>query len=125
MSIIGFVYIMENSAMPGLYKVGCTMRSPRQRAIELSASTGVPCTFDVIYYAEVENPDRVERRVHQHLDRFRYNGNREFFSVAPELIAEVIRGDFTGVWSESFCNNRMSFLASGQVRSEQAIGGVH
>ncbi|MDC0850100.1 GIY-YIG nuclease family protein [Pseudomonas aeruginosa] len=47
MSGYGFVYVLTSPAMPGLYKVGATTRSPRQRAEELSRGTGVPheCGF--------------------------------------------------------------------------------
>ncbi|MGP8777143.1 GIY-YIG nuclease family protein [Pseudomonas aeruginosa] len=54
MSGYGFVYVLTSPAMPGLYKVGATTRSPRQRAEELSRGTGVPHEFEVAFYAEVQ-----------------------------------------------------------------------
>lgn len=42
-----FVYMLRNSAMPGLLKVGFTTGTPEVRAAELSAATGVPTPFQV------------------------------------------------------------------------------
>lgn len=86
----GFVYVLQNEAMNGYYKVGMTRRPPHQRAEELSAATGVPMPFKVVYYAEVENPVAVERHVHSVLDDYRAEG-REFFRCRLALILEVIR----------------------------------
>ncbi len=85
----GFVYVLQNEAMNGYYKVGVTRRAPHQRAEELSAATGVPIPFKVVYYAEVENPVAVERHVHSVLGEYRTEG-REFFRCRLALILEVI-----------------------------------
>jgi len=79
MNRFGFVYVLQNDFMNGLYKVGMTERSPSQRAIELSRGTGVPEQYAVAYYAEVENPGQVERQVHEALAGYRVNESREFF----------------------------------------------
>ncbi len=55
MSDWGFVYILGNQAMPGIYKVGTTKFSPHRRAEELSRGTGVPHEYEVFYYAELAN----------------------------------------------------------------------
>lgn len=89
----GFVYILANMYMPGIYKVGMTTRSPRARAEEISSATGVPEGFDVLYYAEVLNPAMEERRVHAELDEYRINDGREFFAVDPDVIIEAIRNE--------------------------------
>ena len=44
--MLGYVYVMSNVAMPGLYKIGCTSRNPYERASDLY-STGVPAPFVV------------------------------------------------------------------------------
>lgn len=49
----GFIYILSNKSMPGIYKVGITTNSVRQRATELS-STGVPTEFSIEKIFEVE-----------------------------------------------------------------------
>ena len=92
-NIYGFVYILANSCMPGIYKVGMTTRSPRARADEISSATGVPEAFDVLYYAEVQNPCMEEKRVHAELAQYRVNEGREFFAVDFQVIIEVIRNE--------------------------------
>jgi hypothetical protein len=84
MSQYGFVYLLGNKAMPWYYKIGCTERSPHNRAAELSAATGVPHPFHVLLYIEVADFQRVERRMHQEIGDFRANTNREFFCFGPQ-----------------------------------------
>ena len=50
----GFIYILSNVSMPGVYKVGLTTNSVRQRAQEL-ASTGVPTEFTQSAYLKLRN----------------------------------------------------------------------
>ena len=89
MSKYGFVYLLSNSAFPNLYKVGCTERSPTQRAFELS-STGVPEPFEVVGYIECQDPQRVELDIHRKLSQWRCNSRREFFNAPIELIAALM-----------------------------------
>ncbi|WBF05253.1 helicase-like protein [Burkholderia phage CSP3] len=77
----GFIYALSNHSMPGLYKLGMTTRSPRQRAAELSRASGVPFEFQVEFYVEVRNPARVEALLHERFDACRENQAREFFRV--------------------------------------------
>lgn len=79
MSQYGFVYILGNKYMPTLIKIGCTERSPRQRAEELSKHTGVPAPFRVLCYAEFEDFQSVERNMHEWCKEHRVSSNREFF----------------------------------------------
>ena len=78
---IGFVYLLSHPDMPEVYKIGCTERSPHQRARELSGSTSVPQEFNVLCYVEVENHRDVERAFHQWFSRERISPGREFFRV--------------------------------------------
>lgn len=75
----GFVYILTNDAMPKMFKVGCTERSPHQRAGELSSGTAVPLQFTVMCYAEFMDFQSVERKLHAWLADARVSDNREFF----------------------------------------------
>jgi len=90
MSDVGFVYVLANSAMPGLVKIGKTTRSPAERASELSAATGLPTPFIVVYEQLFEDCTAAEGFVHTFLGGkgFRLAENREFFS-AP--VTEVVR----------------------------------
>lgn len=76
--MIGFVYVLQHDAMPGAYKVGMTLRSPSQRAAELSAVTGVPGEFNLACYLEVHSPHAIELHIHALLDEHRVLG-KEFF----------------------------------------------
>lgn len=74
----GFVYVLGHRCMPGVYKVGYTERSP-VRVEELNKSTSIPGDFDLICYAEYENPRDREQEIHRLLDAFRVTRDREFF----------------------------------------------
>ena len=93
----GWVYVLTNEAMPGLVKVGYTMKDPAIRAEELykdsknGAVTGVPMPFVVAYRALVVNPYQVEQAVHKELESRRINDNREFFKCSTEEAVEHIR----------------------------------
>jgi len=80
---IGFIYMASNAAMPGLYKIGSTARSPSLRVRELSAPTPVAEPFQLEYFAEVSNPGLVEKEIHRLLSDFRPNPSREFFTIKP------------------------------------------
>lgn len=87
----GFIYVLSNPEMDGVYKIGMTDRSPHLRAAEISAATGVPQPFNVEYYAEVSTPTLYERMVHKKLERYRLSENREFFRADIMVIVGVIR----------------------------------
>lgn len=88
----GYVYILINNSMEGLIKIGRTTRSSDVRAKELS-STSVPTPFQVAYEVFSEESKKLEKLIHQKLDEFRINSNREFFkyplSKAIKLIQEL------------------------------------
>lgn len=90
MSELGFVYILTNEYMPGVYKIGCTERSPRKRALELSAPTGVPAPFKVLCFIECEDFQKAERRVHEWMADYRISENREFFCGGLEFAIRIL-----------------------------------
>jgi hypothetical protein len=89
----GFVYIMANRGMPGIYKLGFTDRSPNRRAEELSNSSGVPCPFQVVCYVEVSNARSVEQELHAALDKYRVSPGREFFKCDLLILADLLFGE--------------------------------
>ena len=99
----GYLYILLNPSMPDLVKIGKTTRSPEERAKELSATTGVPSSFIVVYYSEFENCSDAEKYVHDFLEAlgYRLSKNREFFEIpVKDAIDSIIKarerfGDFT------------------------------
>ena len=43
----GWIYILSNKTMPGLFKIGHTKNNPEERAKEISRAAGVPVPFEV------------------------------------------------------------------------------
>ena len=87
--MLGYVYVMSNEAMPGLYKIGCTSRNPSERASDLY-STGVPAPFVVEYCVYIEDYAYLEKVAHNNLSN--YNYSKEFFRCELEkCIIEVKR----------------------------------
>jgi len=88
----GFIYVLANSSMPGIVKVGKTTRSPSDRAAELSGVTGVATPFIVVFDQEVADCDFVERFVHTRLSGLgtRISGDREFFSAPVSHVIKAI-----------------------------------
>ena len=88
MLIRGWVYVMFNEAMPGLVKVGFTLKDPNLRAAELD-STGTPRTPSVVYEALIESPRDVEQSVHARLKS--KNEGKEWFRCSPGEAISAIR----------------------------------
>lgn len=84
----GWVYVMDNEAMPKVVKVGFTLDDPVNRAWELR-STGNPYAYIVRYHALVDNPRGLEQAVHKKLDQFREEG--EWFGVSLVQAIAAIR----------------------------------
>ncbi len=103
MRTYGFVYCLSNPALPGLYKIGHTLRSPHERARQLS-STGVPDEFFVMGYIEIESPEWWDHRFHLCLARFRSNDKREFFRCDVADIAPLFlrNGHALARWDGDF-----------------------
>lgn len=76
----GFVYVLKNEIMPDIYKIGCTEKSPMQRAADLS-NTSLPFPYEVVCYGEIENPMIIERELHSLYKEKRVASNREFFKL--------------------------------------------
>lgn len=77
----GFVYILSNDAMPGIYKIGMTYKKPELRANELN-TTGVPTPFKVEYCIYIENYTMIERLIHEKLKNYQFG--KEFFNYELE-----------------------------------------
>lgn len=92
-----FVYVLSNSAMPGMCKIGRTDRDPETRASELSRATGVPVPFVVAWWEEVSDSCLAEQEIHRRLDEHRSSKSREFFQLelkAAILVVQEICADF-------------------------------
>ncbi|WP_071145651.1 GIY-YIG nuclease family protein [Bacteroides ihuae] len=88
----GIVYILTNSAMPGLVKIGMTTRESIDARMKELYSTGVPVPFDCRYACEVKASDcaKIEKALHKAFEPNRINNNREFFSIKPEQATAIL-----------------------------------
>lgn len=89
-AVPGYLYVLRNPAYPDLLKIGKTRRTPEDRAQELSASTGVPDAFHVVYQLEMPDCDIAERLTHEQLKDFRHKADREFFRVSEQTAISVV-----------------------------------
>lgn len=88
---LGWVYVMSSPSIKPV-KIGYSSKDPSvDRVQELSASTGVPEPFKVLYKALVVNAEGVEAKVHKALTGARTSDNREFFDVGLEQAVRCIR----------------------------------
>lgn len=86
----GFIYVLSNELMPGVYKIGMTKHCPDQRAKEISSSTGVPKPFSVVAAFHSKNPTKDEKVVHEAWADLRVNPNREFFSLDEKELSDTL-----------------------------------
>ena len=98
----GNIYCFSNPSMPGIVKIGMTMRTPEERAKELY-TTGVALPFKIEFAKKVNNPSQKERELHILLEDYyeRPNSRREFFHVSPEKVHKffnIIDGE---MWVET------------------------
>lgn len=99
MAIRGWVYVITNKAMPGLLKVGYTMKDPDLRARELG-NTGSPHSFVVAYEVMVEEPRQVEQTVHSKLSNS-HEGKEWFRCSLTEAVTEIRKVVGAGVILET------------------------
>lgn len=84
----GFVYVLSNECMPGIYKIGMTKNSPEMRAKEISAATGVPQPFKVMAAFHSNNPAYDEKLIHKAWANERISDSREFFKISDKNLAD-------------------------------------
>lgn len=101
MANYGFVYVLSNISMPGIYKIGFTERAPLQRADELSISTSIPTPFEIVFYGEVEDASSYENEMHVLYDEYRINQKREFFSFPADVLIDEL-GTNIREWCDHF-----------------------
>ncbi|MBI0277114.1 GIY-YIG nuclease family protein [Hafnia alvei] len=89
----GWVYILSNECMPGIYKIGMTNNHPSVRAKELSSATGVPVPFKVEAMFHCDNAAYSETEIHASLSDCRINESREFFQEDLENLIGVCEGE--------------------------------
>lgn len=126
-NITGIVYVLINSAMPGLVKIGMTTRESIDTRMKELYSTGVPVPFDCIYACEVKVSDcaKIEKALHKAFEPNRINTNREFFSIKPEQATAILelfdRKDITSEVSAEIENDltEEDKVASHKIKSNR------
>lgn len=87
----GYIYVLVNSAMPDLVKIGLTRGTTKARAEDLSRGTGIPTPFVVVYDELVADCRATEKRLHEDFSYCRENVRREFFRVAPKKVIDALQ----------------------------------
>lgn len=87
----GFIYLLANECMPGIYKIGFTTNHPKTRLDQLSASTSCPTPFELVAAFGVADPREVEREIHDYLMAHRINMSREFFKLKADHALDICR----------------------------------
>lgn len=83
----GYVYALSNELYDGLYKIGMTTRTVKERLRELNSGTGVPKPFKAEFIMPVKDAAAMEKNIHQQLRR--YHERKEFFRVPIEVLAKA------------------------------------
>ncbi len=90
-----YIYVVRNAAMPDLLKVGFTGRDYLTRISELS-NTSVPFNYELLALFLVRDGKNCEQRLHEVLNAYRVDKNREFFRISLFALlrksAEIISG---------------------------------
>lgn len=84
----GWIYIISNKAMPGLLKIGYSMKDPNLRAIELGGS-GVPYPYSVEYEILIDDPEQAEKKIHKSLEMNRVR--KEWFRCSLDEAIKAIK----------------------------------
>jgi hypothetical protein len=90
----GHIYVLQNTSVPGVYKIGFTERSVADRVNEINSATGVISPWQIRDFWFTQNPYLVEQEIHHRLEEYRVEDNREGFAVnfmvARDVIFEVL-----------------------------------
>ena len=120
MDIRGWVYVIDNEAMPGLLKIGYSTKDPALRAREL-AGTGSPLPFNVVYDVLVENPRSAEQSAHSILKSSHVS--KEWFKCSLSEAISAINASTKNVLIErkipqSDCTASPYFVPHGQSKAK-------
>jgi hypothetical protein len=88
---MGVVYVLTNSSMPGLVKIGCSDSDDAGTRIAQLYTTGVPVPFKIEFAARVADIAAVEGALHQAFAPNRINPRREFFRLEPDQPIAILK----------------------------------
>lgn len=97
----GYIYCMSNPSMPGIMKIGMTMRNPEERLKEANKHDTFkpPTLYHLDFAKQVLYPKTKESILHSLLERYteRVNPQREFFRVSSTEVYRFFQL-IDGVW---------------------------
>lgn len=108
----GWVYLITNEAMPGLIKIGYTLKTPDERARDL-AGTGNPYEYTVKYAVLTKNPRELEIKLHKQFANDR--AGKEWFNLSAAKVAGFIRLEV----GSDIKNEIKNFLTDGEIAAEK------
>jgi hypothetical protein len=85
----GWVYVLANKYIPELLKIGYTSQCVKERARQISSTTGVPVAYKTLFSFKTIHCKDVESLVHKKLDKYRVNESREFFKCSAGMAAKA------------------------------------
>ena len=86
----GHIYVLQNTSVPGIFKIGFTERSVADRVNEINSATGVIIPWQVRDFWFTQNPYAAEQEIHDLLQEFRVENNREGFAINFNVARDVI-----------------------------------
>ena len=89
-AVNGYIYILSNSKMGGLLKIGFSVRPVEERIAELNSATGVPAPFVLEAFFLSTNPQSDEKQIHSKLSEQRIPG-KEFFELPTTEALKVVQ----------------------------------
>ena len=104
--INGFIYCFSNPSMPGILKIGMTMRTPKERLREANVSDTwrPPTPYKIEFAKKINNPSDKENTLHILLEQYteRIHYRREFFYVTPDEVSKLFDLMDGEMWDESY-----------------------
>ena len=85
------VYVLANSAMPDIVKIGKTTQADVKTRMNQLYTTGVPVPFECVFAIEVTDCSKVESALHIAFGPNRINPNREFFKIDSEQAIAILK----------------------------------
>lgn len=95
-----WIYVLVNSSMPGMVKIGLTTTSVTQRVKEINSATGVPTPWISVYQFKCFGSKYLEKDIHDYLKPFRVAKNREMFSITStraQVVIEELGANYTNM----------------------------
>ena len=86
----GHIYVLQNTSVPGIFKIGFTERSVVDRVNEINKATGVITPWQIRDFWFTSEPYLKEQAIHDLLSDYRVKDNREGFAISYDVARSVI-----------------------------------